>query len=581
MPKKSVREMNNWELLRYSLQSKVFRSTLLGALALGLVAFIVGLGLYTWSLAQQYIAESYGLARSAAAATEKWIEEDGLAEEVMTIYRSLTDEERAATGTEAYRARFAYVEEYPQFRSLSTLLTDSRAASDMDSLYFAVYDRDTSALVYICDPDPNDETRMHPGEWEPVIAHELNRFLNWDGTGKLYDIGNPERWGWICTSGYPLRSRDGAVTGFILADVTLDAVWHGIRTFLWQYTVAMTIVTMLVGYFMARHMKKTLVRPITKIANAAEQYVTDRRGGLTSGNHFESLNIRTGDELENLSLVMADMERDLNAYEDNLTSIIADKERIGTELSLATRIQADMLPNIFPPYPDRTDMDIYALMDPAREVGGDFYDFFLIDRDHLGLVMADVSGKGIPAALFMMVSKILVQNFAMAGISPAKVLETVNRQICSNNREQMFVTIWFGILDLRDGTLTAANAGHEYPVLKTPGGAFEVYKDRHGFVIGGMEGIHYKEYTLKLEVGASLFLYTDGVPEATNAAQELFGTERMLDALNSAEDGSAQGILTHVRKAVDSFVGSAPQFDDLTMLCITYLGQKPVEGGQS
>ena len=248
--------------------------------------------------------------------------------------------------------------------------------------------------------------------------------------------------------------------------------------------------------------------------------------------------------------------------------------RIETELNLANRIQGDMLPNIFPPYPERTDMDIYASMDPAKEVGGDFYDFFLLDENRLGLVMADVSGKGVPAALFMMVSKMLVQNCAMTGLPPARVLEAVNRQICENNREEMFVTIWFGILDLRTGVLTSANAGHEYPALRQPGGAYEIVRDRHGFVIGGLDIVRYKETEIRLEPGAKLFLYTDGVTEATNAQEALFGMDRMLAALNEAKDMPPKETLRHVRQSVDAFVCGAPQFDDLTMLCVQYNGQK-------
>ena len=213
-------------------------------------------------------------------------------------------------------------------------------------------------------------------------------------------------------------------------------------------------------------------------------------------------------------------------------------------------------------------------MVPAKEVGGDFYDFFLIDETHLGLVMADVSGKGVPAALFMMISKILVQNYAMTGRSPAQVLQAVNNQICSNNREEMFVTVWFGILDTETGKITAANAGHEYPVMMQQGGQFELVKDKHGLVIGAMDGIRYKEYELTLTKGSKLFLYTDGVPEATNARDELFGTDRMLAALNVEPTASPKKVLHNVREAVDGFVLEAEQFDDLTMLCVEYKGDE-------
>ncbi|MBQ7642433.1 MAG: serine/threonine-protein phosphatase [Clostridia bacterium] len=246
--------------------------------------------------------------------------------------------------------------------------------------------------------------------------------------------------------------------------------------------------------------------------------------------------------------------------------------RIESELNLASNIQADMLPNIYPAFPDRNEFDIYASMDPAKEVGGDFYDFFLVDDDHLCMLIADVSGKGVPAALFMMASKIIFANNAMLGKSPAQILTDANAAICSHNREDMFVTVWLGILEISTGKLTAANAGHEYPVLMQPNGKFELVKDVHGFVIGGMNGAKYKEYELVMQKGSRLFLYTDGVTEATNAANELFGLERVISALNEKTDASPEDMLKTVRKAVDEFVNGAEQFDDLTMLGLEYKG---------
>ena len=249
-----------------------------------------------------------------------------------------------------------------------------------------------------------------------------------------------------------------------------------------------------------------------------------------------------------------------------------DKSRIEAELTTASSIQSAMLPNIYPAFPEREEFDIYASMDPAKEVGGDFYDFFLVDDDHLCLVMADVSGKGIPAALFMMASRIIIANNAKMGKTPAQILTDTNATICSNNKEEMFVTVWLGILELSTGKLTAANAGHEFPALMPADGKFTLYRDNHGFVIGGMEGMKYKEYEIQLTPGAKLFLYTDGVPEATNAAGELFGTERMLEALNSDANAEPEQILKNVRTYVDGFVKDAEQFDDLTMLCVEYRG---------
>ena len=251
-----------------------------------------------------------------------------------------------------------------------------------------------------------------------------------------------------------------------------------------------------------------------------------------------------------------------------------EKQRITTELSLATRIQESALLRTFPAFPERSEFDLHASMTPAKEVGGDLYDFFMPDDDHLVLLIGDVSGKGIPAALFMMVAVALLRHVAMREPSPAAVLKAVNEEICARNPAEMFVTVWLGVLEISTGRLTCANAGHEYPAFREAGGSFELYKDRHGFVLGGMDGVRYREYEIQMTPGSRIFVYTDGVAEATNAENELFGTDRMIEALRSAQDGSPREILSAVDTAVSAFVGSAPQFDDLTMLCLQYNGKK-------
>jgi sigma-B regulation protein RsbU (phosphoserine phosphatase) len=250
----------------------------------------------------------------------------------------------------------------------------------------------------------------------------------------------------------------------------------------------------------------------------------------------------------------------------------AERERVISELRMANQIQSGVLPHEFPPFPERKEFELFALMEPAREVGGDFYDFFLIDDDHLCMVIADVSGKGVPAALFMMNSKVLIKSLASGDNSPAEVLEKVNKEICENNQMEMFVTVWLGVLELSTGRVVAANAGHEYPVIGHADGKYELIKDKHGFVIGGMEGMKYKDYELKLEPGDKIFVYTDGVPEAENTKEEMFGTERMLEVLNSEDYVPVEELLRNVRKAVNEFADGAEQFDDLTMLAVEYNG---------
>ncbi|MBR4234634.1 MAG: SpoIIE family protein phosphatase [Clostridia bacterium] len=250
-------------------------------------------------------------------------------------------------------------------------------------------------------------------------------------------------------------------------------------------------------------------------------------------------------------------------------ALALEKERIATELALAARIQANYLPK---QYPERRELELAASMTPAKEVGGDLYDFFLIDEDHLCLVIGDVSGKGVPASLFMMLSSSLIHHVAMRDTSPANILHEVNAEICSRNPEEMFVTVWLGILEISTGKLTAANAGHEYPALKRSGASFDILKDKHGFVVGGMNGVRYRNYEMQLLPGEKLFVYTDGVPEANDAAGEMFGEGRMVAALRECEDGTPSQILSEVQRAVNAFAGDAPQFDDLTMLCLQYNG---------
>ena len=318
------------------------------------------------------------------------------------------------------------------------------------------------------------------------------------------------------------------------------------------------------------YIQKNITKPVERMSEAAVDYLKeegesagDEQAGKVFAN-YEYLNSEVGE----LATSLLQMVRNTEVYIDNLVTLTAEKERIGAELNVATQIQADMLPGIFPAFPDRTEFDIYASMSPAKEVGGDFYDFFLTDEDHLVMVIADVSGKGVPAALFMVIAKTLIKNQALAGNSPKEILETVNNQLCENNEAEMFVTVWLGIMEISTGRMIAANAGHEYPSVRKADGKFTLLKDKHGLVLAGMENLRYREYEFEIEPGGCLYVYTDGVAEATDNDNVLFGTDRMLDALNQDVAASPKQLLENVQEAINLFVGDAPQFDDITMLAV-------------
>ncbi len=318
--------------------------------------------------------------------------------------------------------------------------------------------------------------------------------------------------------------------------------------------------------------RRTVAAPIGKLADFTNE--------ITESGRFENqrIQIRTGDEIEELGNSFNFMLQELEHYIDDLSKATAEKERIGAELDIAAHIQASMLPCIFPAFPEREEFEVYATMNPAKEVGGDFYDFFMVDETHVAIVMADVSGKGVPAALFMVIGKTLIKDHTLPGRNLGDVFTRVNNLLCESNSEGLFITAFEGVLDLVTGEFTYVNAGHEIPFICHAGGAYEPYKIRPGFVLAGMEGMHYRMGSITLGEGDKIFQYTDGVTEATSADEELYGMERLGAVLNRCRDKSPEELLPEVKKDIDRFVGDAPQFDDITMLCLEVKKLMPAEG---
>lgn len=313
-------------------------------------------------------------------------------------------------------------------------------------------------------------------------------------------------------------------------------------------------------------LSNAIVKPIKKLVSSMKK--------IGSGNLDIHIEDDSEDEVGQLAKACNKMTEDLKEHIQKLVVSEREKEKLNGELGVAANIQHSMLPALFPEFVDRTEFEIYATMDAAKEVGGDFYDFFFIDETHLAMVMADVSGKGIPAALFMVIAKTLLktQSQELREYSPKEVLEKVNNQLCENNEAKMFVTVWFGILDIKTGKVISANAGHEYPAIYRKNGEFKLLKGKNGFVLAGMENMKYREVEFALEEGDKLYLYTDGVPEATNAKEEMYGIERMMTVLCRLKEETPEKILEGVKVDVDRFVGEAAQFDDMTMLALHYKG---------
>ena len=580
MGRKSVRDMGPVERWLHSLTVRSTIGVQLLALAVGAVVLFAGFMLYYKGILYEYKVETSQMAKAESVMLDP--EQTRVkTDEILTIYDSIPESERGDGYSAEYQEKFASLQD-KDFRDIQRRMRIMKERVGLRNAFIAAINEDTGRMIYLIDSDPNPETFCQPGTWDTYTVEEMHELVHGESSSSLQNryglkkrphasITNLEKFGTRCTGGAELYKTDN-YTVMVCLDEKLDSLKQISKVFLFQYIILLLCVLIIIGVIAIFMIRRSMVNPIDRMANAARRYSEDKQNGNPATDHFKKLKIRKGNEIEELNLTMADMEDSLSEYVENMTRATAEKERMLTELELAARIQSATLPTTFPAFPDRDDFDIYATMTPAREVGGDFYSFFLIDEDHLALTIADVSGKGIPAALFMMVSKIMLDNRLVEDRSPAKTLEQVNNAICKGNMVEMFVTVWLGVLELSTGKITAANAGHERPVIIHPDREAEMIKDKHGFVVGGMEGMKYHDYELQLEPGAKLFLYTDGVPEATAADKEMFTTDRMMEAADKLRAATPEEALVGIRNAVDEFVGDAEQFDDLTMLCVEYKG---------
>ncbi len=331
--------------------------------------------------------------------------------------------------------------------------------------------------------------------------------------------------------------------------------------------VSLSLAGFLILLLMIVWISGSITRPLRALSRAATQIA---RGDLEA----RIPDVKTADEVGTLADSFNTMKSSLKQYISELKETTAAKERIESELKIAHDIQMGILPKHFPPFPNRTEFDILAKIDPAREVGGDLYDFFFMDDDHLCFVIGDVSGKGVPASLFMAVTKTMVRAKATKGLSPEKVLTHVNQDLSLDNESMMFVTLFLGILDTRTGELEYCNAGHNPPLLLSPAGSVLILQPTGGIALGVAEEGVYQSRKVTLQKGDSLFVYTDGVTEAMNKKEELFSEGRLIKELAEMKGKSLQEIVTGVMAKVGSFSAGVPQADDITLMVIRYYGKK-------
>ena len=447
------------------------------------------------------------------------------------------------------------------------LLMELKYLHELTYLYALIPDVDNRGGTYLFDilSDENDPDLMfNYGDYEAdVIDYDILLEIFLTGTSENSTLISESEYGYLATGYAPVFAADGSIIAVAGADLPMGVVLRDVRRNTFQIAGSIIAIVTVFQVFLGFIIEKQLLNPIVKLSHHMSGFDSEE-GKLTEFDFPAS-----GDELQAMAESFNRMVGDIRLYVRNLATVTAQNERIATELNVATQIQASMLPCILPPFSNREEFQIYASMLPAKEVGGDFYDFFLVDDRTLAIVVADVSGKGIPAALFMVITKTLIKNNAQTALRPGEVFSVVNDMLCENNYASMFVTAFLGYYDLESGVFTFVNAGHNPPLLKRKDGAFEFIKTNPSFVLAGFEGIPYKEEEIILQPGDTLFLYTDGVTEATNTADELFSDPRLVEATNCYKDYSLHELLEAVKKEIDLFADGAEQADDITMLALS------------
>ncbi len=429
----------------------------------------------------------------------------------------------------------------------------------------------TEDLYSVMEKDKTDSVDPHRGEDVSEMLNEMpgvKKMMN--GESGFHRFDSPKDGEYYYLYMEPVKENGKVVAALILAYNWSDFHSNLIKK---QLLIAVISGLILLGaaVLLLYFINRSAIRPLGRIQQGVRSYMQNKNSEEVAERMDQ---IKQKNEFGVLADDVSQLAEEIDRYTDEITHLTGERERVAAELSLAAEIQLGVLPVEFPNVPD---YKLYATMTPAKEVGGDLYDFFDIDETHLGMVIGDVSGKGVPASLFMMIAKLVIREYAQAGGSPAEVLTKANKTLCENNTNDMFVTAWFGILDRTTGKIVASSAGHEYPILRDPDGEYRLIKDKRGFVLGGMDISKYKEYELELKPGGTILVYTDGAAEATNANEELFGTDRMLEALNQHLEDAPKELVEHLKEAIEVFVGEAPQFDDLTMLCVRWDGTEKTE----
>ena len=574
----SMKKKERDNRIKFPLRSKINLQIILFTIVLTASIITVGSFLYLNAVKNSYDRTAYDICE----VTESFFTE----QEIVEYANLIKAYEAGEPMISSYNHREVTVEsimDRSRYKEVKSYLASERENFGLNDIFVAVVDREEldkytpeakesgewKPIKYIMDCYNVPEEDMRFGDKSSIVVDFIDEIREVIDTGKRVDVfmETNTKFGWNMNALYPIVS-EGKTVAVINVELPMPTLSNDVFVFVISMSGLAVLILIIAIIALTTILGRGIISPIKLMANEANHFIS------AEARVSDKLSdIKTRDEIQMLSESLLTMELSINDYIRSITEITAEKERIGAELDIANGIQASMLPQDFDLYDSLKMFDLYATMTPAKEVGGDFYDFFMTDATHVALVIADVSGKGVPAALFMAKGKTAIKTRAMMGGNPGDILADVNEQMCEGNEAELFVTVWLAIIDLETGKGYAANAGHEHPGLRHKDGTFELIKYRHSPAVATMEGMMFRDHEFELQPGDTLFVYTDGVTEATDANNELFGEERLTEALDVNPDAAPKELLANVRAGIDKFVADAPQFDDITMLGFRYFGK--------
>ena len=557
---------------RRPLERAVFATLLTGMIVLLMMAGMVLLVLYPYLLLHVVKSDADEDIEYVTKLMDTEYLED-IYERTKETYFSLPEEERSDPYTEEFRDHFVDMVREEGYKKARDVVCKCREVQGYREMGFCFFDNENDRMVFVIDGDTNENAYL-PGQWvskqngsinspdtiKKIMKSKWRMGLNYAGLSGL-----------SMTDYREITDRQGNPIGVAYTDVNIADFFRKMGAFTGAYLFLMMVVIVVMITYLSEFLRKRIVQPIGRLSDTAQAYAKrDKTAPDETHSYFSELDIYTGDEIEDLWVSLAAMEEDINDTMSRIREMTSAQERMNTELGIASQIQADMLPCRFPPFPERDDFELYAMMTPAREVGGDFYDFFLVDDDHIALVIADVSDKGVPAALFMMTARTLIKTKALMKSSPAEILSYANGELCEGNEASLFVTVWMAVIELSTGRGVASNAGHMHPAFMRNGGKYALVEYDHDLPLGLISETTFRQHEFRLEPGDRFFVYTDGVTDVADQEDRQLGSEGMLESLNRSCSASSEETLKRLMDDIRAFSEGVHQPDDITMLGFIY-----------